>query len=131
MATAHPKLNMISSEHIEGATIHDSSGKEIGRIDRLMIDKISGQVRYAVVDFCGFMCLRHGNHAVPWSALAYNQERDHYTTNVTEKLLEAAPEFTEDSWMDRNWETQLHQHYKAPPYWAERAASESAAARAM
>lgn len=117
MATAHPKLNMISSEHIEGATIHDASGKEIGRIDRLMIDKISGQVRYAVVDFCGFMCLRHGNHAVPWSALTYDKEHDWHTTNVTEELLEAAPEFGDDSWMDRNWETRLHQHYKARPYW--------------
>ena len=51
-ATAHPKFNLISSERIVGATVYDPSGKEIGEIDHLMIDKISGQARYAVVNFC-------------------------------------------------------------------------------
>ena len=119
MATAHPKFNLISSEHIEGATVHDGGGKEIGRIERLMIDKVSGQVRYAVVDFCGFMCIRHGHHPIPWSSLTYDKESDWYTTNVTEQLLEAAPDFTDDSWMDRDWEKRVHQHYNARAYWDE------------
>ena len=54
-ATAHPKFNLISSEHVVGAKIYDANGKEIGEIDHLMIDKISGHARYVVVNFCGFM----------------------------------------------------------------------------
>jgi hypothetical protein len=120
MATAAElKHNLISSEHIEGATVHDASGKEIGKIDRLMIDKASGQVRYAVVDFCGFMCLRHGLHAMPWSSLRYDKDRDWFTTDVTEKQLESAPELAEESWTDRDWETLVHRHYQARPYWEE------------
>jgi hypothetical protein len=117
MATANPKPSFISSERIEGATVHDASGKEIGKIDRLMIDKASGQVRYAVVDFCGFMCLHHGFHPVPWSSLVYDRERDWFTTDLTEQLVESSPEFTNESWVDRDWETRLHQHYDAPAYW--------------
>ncbi len=118
LATTHAKRLLISSEYLEGATIHDASGKEIGRIDRLVIDRVAGQVRYAVVDFCGFMCMRHENHLVPWGSLTYDNDRDWYTSNVTEKQLETAPEFTDDSWMtNRDWETQLHQHYGARPYW--------------
>ena len=115
----HPfKRLLISSEYLEGATIHDASGKEIGRVDRLIIDKVAGQVRYAVVDFCGFMCMRHENHLVPWGSLTYDKDRDWYTSNVTEKQLETAPEFTDDSWtMNRDWEALLHQHYGARPYW--------------
>jgi sporulation protein YlmC with PRC-barrel domain len=41
-ATAHPKFNLISSEHLVGAKVYDPGGKEIGEIDHLMIDKISG-----------------------------------------------------------------------------------------
>ena len=123
MGTAYPKANLISSEHLEGAMVHDAAGKEIGRIDRLMIDKASGQVRYAIIDFCGFMCLRHGNHAVPWRAMTYDAESDRYTTNVTEELLEAAPELKDDSWMSRDWEMLIHQHYKAQPYWEEQGAA--------
>ena len=117
MGAAYLKPNLISSEHMQGATVYDASGKEIGRIDRLMIDKASGQVRYAIVDFCGFMCLRHGNHPVPWSAMTYDREGDRYTTNVTEELLEAAPELRDDSWTSRDWEMLVHQHYKVTPYW--------------
>ena len=117
MGTASPKLNLISSEHLEGASVYDASGKDVGKIDRLMIDKASGQVRYAIVDFCGFMCLRHGAHAVPWTAMAYDRERDRYTADVTEQLIEAAPDFSADSPMSREWETLVHQHYKASPYW--------------
>lgn len=121
-ATAHPKFNLISSEHVVGATVYDPSGKEIGEIDHLMIDKISGQARYAVVNFCGFMCLHPGHHPVPWSSLKYDKEHERYTTNVTQQLLEEAPEFSDDSWTDRDWETRVHQHYNARPYWEESAA---------
>lgn len=121
MATAAPNLNLISSEQIDGASVHDASGKEIGRIERLMIDKASGVVRYAIVDFCGFMCLRHGHHAVPWSTLAYDKTRDWFTTAITEHQLESAPEFTEESWSDRDWEQRIHRHYMARPYWDEQA----------
>jgi len=56
-------------------------------------------------------------HAVPWSAIAYDAEADRYTTNVTEELLEAAPALKDDSWKNRDWEMLVHQHYKAQPYW--------------
>ena len=120
-ATAHPKLNLISSEHVVGAKIYDASGKEIGEIDHLMIDKISGHARYAVVNFCGFMCLRPGHHPLPWNSLKYDKEREGYLANVTEQLLEAAPDFSDDSWLDRDWEMREHRHYAAHPYWEESA----------
>ncbi len=124
MATATPR-NLISSEHVVGAKVYDSAGKDIGEIDHLMIDKISGQARYAVVNFCGFMCLRPGHHAVPWSALKYDKQQERYVTDVTQHLVEQAPEYDENSWMDRDWETRVHQHYHARPYWE--GGSESAA----
>ncbi len=52
MATAsYPKINLISSQHIDGAGVYDMSGKEIVKIDRFMIDMVSGRVLYAVVNF--------------------------------------------------------------------------------
>ncbi len=35
MATAasNPKINLISSQHIDGAAVYDKSGKEIGKIE--------------------------------------------------------------------------------------------------
>ena len=44
-ATAHPDWRLISSEDVEGTTVYDMSGNQIGSVDHLMIDKVSGRVR--------------------------------------------------------------------------------------
>ena len=36
---------------------------------------------------------------------------------ITEQQLKDAPAFSDDSWSDRNWEAQTHQHYNVRPYW--------------
>jgi hypothetical protein len=36
---------------------------------------------------------------------------------VTEKQLRDAPEFSDDSWQSRDWESRVHDHYNVPPYW--------------
>ncbi|WP_036261075.1 PRC-barrel domain-containing protein [Methylocapsa aurea] len=119
---ARSDLNLISSEYVEGTNVYDPSGNEIGQIDHLMIDKLSGHVRYAIMSFGGFMGLGHSHYPLPWSSLSYDQQRDGYTTNVTEQQLKDAPEFSDDSWMDRGWETRMHRHYNVEPYWDETSA---------
>lgn len=70
------------------------------------VDKFSGQVRYAVMSFGGFLGLGHSHYPLPWSSLTYDKRRG-YTTNVTEQQLRDAPEFSDDSWKDRDWETRM------------------------
>jgi hypothetical protein len=55
-----------------------------------MIDKVSGNVRYAVMSFGGFMGLGHKHHPLPWNSLKYDPERGGYVTNVTESQLKDA-----------------------------------------
>jgi len=82
-----------------------------------MIDKVSGRVGYAVISFGGFMGLGHSHYPVPWGALKYDTSLNGFRTNISEKQLKDAPEFSDDTWGDRNWETRTHQHYGAPTYW--------------
>jgi hypothetical protein len=42
--------------------------KNIGEIDHLIIDKLSGRVAYAVMSFGGFMGLGHSHYPIPWGA---------------------------------------------------------------
>jgi hypothetical protein len=46
-----------------------------------------------------------------------HQER--LVPSVTESQLRDAPQFSDDSWEDRDWETRTHEHYGAPPYWGD------------
>lgn len=124
MATANPDFNLISSEDVEGTVVYDPTGKEIGKIDHLMIDKQSGQICYVVMSFGGFLGLGHSHYPLPWSSFAYNKQLEGYTANVTEQQLKDAPEFSDDSWRNRDWEDRIHQHFNVRPYWGEQGAAD-------
>jgi sporulation protein YlmC with PRC-barrel domain len=116
-ATVHPDHKLISSEDVEGTEVYGPGGEHIGEIDHLMIDKESGRIAYAVMSFGGFLGLAHSHYPVPWSALTYDTGLGGFKTNITEQQLKDAPEYSDDSYGDRDWETRVHQHYTAPYYW--------------
>ena len=117
MDTVHPNRSFISSEDVEGTNIHDSNGNSIGEVDHLMIDKVSGRVVYAVVSFGGFLGLGHSHYPLPWGNLSYDTSLGGFRTDVTERELKDAPEFSDDSWESRDWEKRVHKNYNVPPYW--------------
>jgi sporulation protein YlmC with PRC-barrel domain len=104
-ATAHPDHQCISSEDIQGTEVYGAGGKNIGEIDHLIIDKVSGRVAYAVMSFGGFVGLGHSHYPIPWGALTYDT---------------SLGGFRDDSWQDRDWETRTHQYYGTPEYWESR-----------
>ena len=116
-ATAHPNQQLISSEDVHGTGVYGAGSKNVGEIDHLIIDKMTGRVAYAVMSFGGFMGLGHSHYPIPWSALSYDKSLGGFRTNITEQQLKDAPKFSDDSWNDRDWETKTHQHYSAPTYW--------------
>ena len=116
-ATVHPNHSLISSEDVEGTNVYGPGGDAVGEIDHLMIDKMSGRVTYAVMSFGGFLGLGHSHYPVPWAALKYDTSLGGYRTGITEQQLKDAPAFSDNSWGDRNWETQTHRHYGVPGYW--------------
>jgi hypothetical protein len=112
---------LIESDRVEGTTVYDAQGNDVGSIKRLMIEKISGRVAYAVMSFGGFLGMGEEEHAVPWSKLTYDTNLGGYRTDITEQQLRGAPTFTRDSdwdWSDRSRERQLHDYYRAPYYWS-------------
>ncbi|MDX2263622.1 MAG: PRC-barrel domain-containing protein [Hyphomicrobiales bacterium] len=109
---------LISSDDVEGTTIYGADGDKIGSIDHLMIERVSGRVAYAVVEFGGFLGLGRKHHPLPWSAFHYDTELEGYRTNVTEDQLKNAPDYDDESYADRDWETRTHSHYGSQPYWS-------------
>jgi hypothetical protein len=125
MATANPTFDLISSEDVEGTKVFDPAGNDIGEVSHLMIDKVSGNVRYAILSFGGFLGLGRSQYPLPWGTLKYDPGREGYITSVTEQQLRDAPEFGEEDWRNRDWETRWHQHFQTKPYWEEGARSEN------
>ena len=52
---AREQGNLIGSDKVEGTNVYDAEGEKIGSIERVMIDKLSGKVSYAVLGFGGFL----------------------------------------------------------------------------
>jgi hypothetical protein len=56
---------LIESDRVEGTTVYDPRGNNIGSIKRLMIEKLSGQVVYAVMSFGGLLGIGTEEHSIP------------------------------------------------------------------
>jgi uncharacterized protein YrrD len=83
-ASNHP---LIASDRIEGTLVRRPNGETIGRIERLMIDKASGTIAYAVMSFGGLFGLGDNHYEIPWSLLKYNQSLDAYESDIPEEQL--------------------------------------------
>jgi hypothetical protein len=84
---------LIESDRVEGTSVYDLQGNALGSIKRLMINKITGEVAYAVMSFGGFLGMGAEEHAVPWNKLTYDERLGGYRTNITEQELRDAPAF--------------------------------------
>jgi hypothetical protein len=118
-ATSTPPKPLIESDRVEGTALYGAGGERIGTIKRLMIEKVSGRVVYALIAF-GRSSDRGADFTVPWGKLKYDTRLGGYQTDITESELRHAPGFPHDhehDWSDREREEQLHDFYRIPPYW--------------
>jgi hypothetical protein len=111
---------LIASDRVEGTAVRRPNGDMIGHIERLMIDKISGKVSYAVLSFGGFLGMGTNLLPLPWGRLSYNTTFEAYELDIDDEELKRAPSFRADKdfdWGDRAQEAELHRYYGMPPYW--------------
>ncbi len=107
---------LIESDRVEGTSVHDPSGEDIGTIKRLMIDKLTGRVPYAVMSFDTFLGMGGKEYAIPWGKLHYDTELGGYRTDITEAQLKGAPDvITSDyDWSDASRDRELHTYWGVP-----------------
>lgn len=86
----------ISSDKVEGTAVYNANGDKLGSIDDLMIDKRSGQVRYAALEFGGFLGLGTDRYPLPWGMLTYDTNLDGYVVPLSKEQLDKAPRYAED-----------------------------------
>jgi hypothetical protein len=112
--------NLIASDRVEGTEVRQSDGTQIGTIRRLMIDKPSGQVVYAIMDLTGASDQSGSQRALPWKLLRYNTGLSAYEIDLTEEQFRSAPhhdDATGDASFDRAWEEHVHSYFHTEPYW--------------
>jgi sporulation protein YlmC with PRC-barrel domain len=88
--------SVISSDKVEGTHVYNPSGDKLGSIDDLMIDRYSGQVRYAVLEFGGFMGMGTDRYPIPWAMLKYDDGKSGYVVPLDKAKLEKAPKYSDE-----------------------------------
>lgn len=95
-ASTSTPSNIISSEKVEGTSVYNEAGDKLGTIDDLMIDKPSGKVCYAVLEFGGFLGIGTDRYPLPWNMLKYDTAMDGYVVPLDKARLDDAPRYAVD-----------------------------------
>ena len=106
---------LIGSDKVEGTAVRRPNGDKVGEIERVMIDKRSGRVAYAVMSFGGFLGMGEEYYPVPWDRLSYNTDLDAYELDIDDRTLKGAPAYSAD--FARADEQRMYDYYQATPYW--------------
>jgi len=107
---------VVAADRVNDTAVYSRSGVALGTVDRLMIDRISGRIAYAVIAIGG----GERRQALPWSVLHYDPLLGGYLVNLDRKVLEDAPTFARDEsvdWNNEGWNRQLHDYYRVPHFW--------------
>ena len=87
---------VISASMVQGTPVCNAEGKKLGTVEDIMIDKLSGQVRYAVLGFGGFLGMGEKDVALPLSKINVTKDENNamkLTIQASREELDAAPAF--------------------------------------
>ena len=115
-----PGPEIMAASTLDGDTVVNPAGEDLGKIKEIMIDVPRGRVAYAVLSSGGFLGIGDKLFAIPWSALTLDTDRECFILDITAERLEAAPGFDQNNWprmADESWAAEVHNYYGQRKYW--------------
>jgi sporulation protein YlmC with PRC-barrel domain len=97
---ARETVSLIGSDKVQGTAVYDADGAKIGSIERVMIEKISGRVSYAVLSFGGFLGIGDDYYPLPWPSLKYNVDLGGYQIMIPIEKIKGAPKYARNAAWD-------------------------------
>ncbi|MBV7256098.1 PRC-barrel domain-containing protein [Pacificimonas sp. WHA3] len=89
-------VRLIASDKVGGTKVVSVDGETVGKVTSFMVDKYTGRVAYAVLQFGGVMGVGSSYFPLPWPVLEYDVDVDAYRLSVTKEQLSGAPRFEKD-----------------------------------
>ncbi len=106
-------IDLIASNKVEGTTVYNSEGEKLGSIYNFMVDKHTGQVEYAVLQFGGILGMGSDYYPLPWEVLSYDEEEGGYVVELDKETLKNAPHYSaaQEPTYDEAYGEQVYSHY--------------------
>jgi sporulation protein YlmC with PRC-barrel domain len=94
---SHQATNLIDAVKLNGKSVQNLQGQDLGSISQLLIDPQSGRVRYAVLQMNKTWQAAENDVAVPWGAFQFSGKPEDPTFRIsldaTREKLENAPKY--------------------------------------
>ncbi len=92
---------LIAATKVNGTAVYDMKDERLGSVEDIMIDKIGGEVNYAVLSFGGFLGIGSEYYPLPWQKLTYDKSLGGFRVDIARETLNRAPKYTPDTtWSD-------------------------------
>lgn len=116
MNSASTPSSVIASDRVAGTAVFNAAGDSLGSIDHLVIEKRSGIVRYAVLEFGSIFGIGAEHYPLPWSMLKYDTDKGGYVVPLEKEQLSDAPRYQRDMppVYDEAYGRSVYEHYGMP-----------------
>ena len=106
--------NVVRTEDVIDKEVFNASYEKLGKIEEIVLDKISGQAQYIVLSFDTFMGFGGKYFAFPWQAISYDKNEEVFVLNVEKDKLKESQGFDKDNWPDmaqEKWRNDISGYY--------------------
>jgi uncharacterized protein YrrD len=104
-----------STGEVSGYHIQGSDG-EIGHVDDFILDDANWSIRYLVIDTRNWWPGKKVLVSTQWvDGVSWTESK--VFVDLSLEAIRQAPEYSEESLLTRDYEDQLHQHYRRTGYW--------------
>ena len=105
-------------DEIVGSSVRNLQGDYLGRIADLVIDT-HGRIAFAILAHGGFLRVGETSVAIPFEALTFDREGNHFALDITRERLNSAPSFTMKDLTSEQWADDVYRYFGHQPYWTE------------
>jgi len=112
--------HILRSSDVVGLEVKNKAGEHLGKIDDLVVDLKSGEIKYSALSFGGVAGIGSKLFAVPWSAMTFvlgepnKPNSRHFVIDKTKDQFDNAPSFDSSHWpnvADPKWAASIDKHY--------------------
>jgi hypothetical protein len=99
---SEPTMTVLDHHEVQGILgweVRSTSDENMGRIVDVIVDRTTGQVKAAIIDFGGFLGVGSRKIAVAWNALHFSsndKKPEKVALELTRDQVRASPEYKED-----------------------------------
>jgi sporulation protein YlmC with PRC-barrel domain len=108
------RSNVWLASALVNARVRNSAGENLGKIEDVAIDPLTGNVEHAILSFGGVLGMGKKLFPIPLSSLSISPSRDYVLFDVDKESLQHAPGFDRDAWPDMSdptWRQRVDDYY--------------------